>query len=334
MKIQSFRTEIAQAVDGLQIPHTEVVINGKTLIEFAQCSRFREALDLLHQIGIRNPFTAYLMEVPIYKLVNEDVRVALDEGRTIIQNIQLLISVLTAVDQELIKFIPPPSPNSVVVHIGAVSDFQQLEGDANRFHKILTTSVLVKGIEGAIEIKHVESGSLDFEVFLGNPIAVAFIGRIMEKALKWLELKILLGSKKNFEKTAGEDSSVLKRSREASASETYDLMHKVIQRNLVKELESEFFDDTLPERTANLLKCTGMLSEEILKGNYILPPPNADKQVQKSFPKMADLVTIGAAVVKIAEKASQQKDKSDDGEGNEDEVETLPDNKDLDGSIA
>ncbi|MEO5996324.1 MAG: hypothetical protein ABIN89_06340 [Chitinophagaceae bacterium] len=194
-----------------------------------------------------------------------------------------------------------PEPNSIYIKFPIVKDFSHVAKYAHQFQLIIGQLIFEKEIDGIIEIKSVENGSVWWEVLLGNASAVGVVAGIAKIALLihteyWRYV---------FNRQTSESNKIeIEKKKELQAAHSLILDHLV--QTAIKELDKEFFKNPEPERLSRIMVSVNSLSALMAEGAIIQPALSNSKEIINLFPKTPSISDFLPTVKNIDEARSPE----------------------------
>lgn len=215
-----------------------------------------------------------------------------------VNTVKELKSIIVNIILYNMNFVTQEDDDFILIKIpDNVTDFEDLKNISDDLHKVFSQTIVNEEIEGKIDIKGAENGSIWLEIAVGSTIAVGVIGKLFYSAL------IIYREKLKNEKIKEEIRS-LKIANDASqiVVEAFDANIK----NLTKLEATNIVDEDYikgvinkNEQIKRVELALNILVPLIPRGLQIEASSKADENTKKLFPKIEDLPSLLSRIKQI-----------------------------------
>ncbi len=288
MNLSEVKLVLENAHGQLYFERQDMQRAGSTAWRFFNLNRVRNAINEIERTGLFRDHVIGLLSSDILTSAGDSTVIEPGNARN---TEELLNQLKVLVAQFLIAIkpiVPEVEPNSLVITIPNVSDFDNLSKISHSLQKAIGQVVINNEIQGKVEITSVENGSIIFVVDVGSLQALSLIGSLVTVALS-IHYRVL--STRALEakaKVANVNSERHKRlvEREQEFIELYaEIELDQIRRQYAANQDGDY---------AGRLKNSILLFRELQdKGTEIKPAIKAPEKIKDSFPTKALIESVG-----------------------------------------
>lgn len=288
MNLSEVKLILEHAQGHLYFERQDMQRAGSTAWRFFNLNRVRNAINEIERTGLFRDHVIGLLSSDILTSAGDTTVIEPTNAR----NTEELISQLRVlVGQFLIAIkpiVPEVEPNSLVITIPNVSDFDDLSQISHTLQKAIGQVVINNEIQGKVEITSVENGSIIFVVDLGSIQALSLIGSLVTIALG-IHYRILstraLEAKAKIANVNNERHKKLVEQEQEFIELYAEIELDQIRRQYAANQDGDY---------AGRLKNSILLFRELQdKGAEIKPAIKAPEEVKKSFPTKALIESVG-----------------------------------------
>ncbi|WP_316826028.1 hypothetical protein [Pedobacter miscanthi] len=294
MKLKDIISTLESSVPDLLISQSAIQYNGIQYIEVGNLVPIRKAIRNIEKTDIASEIINRLKETEIFDISGDGLRMKTADVNELISDLNNLSMIAQEISKSLTKVIGEPAENSIFIKLPEVRDFNDLSKAADSFQKILSQTIVNEEINGEINIKSVENGSIWLEVALGTTLAVAAIGSLAWAAAvvykKFQEGRMLsqtVNAKKIQNKTKQDLGDALK------------VMLDYVVEAEAQHFCEEHYGQADPEKIERVKFTIKELMAEMDKGAEVHPALSAPENVKNLFPDMKNIIGLASRIKQI-----------------------------------
>jgi hypothetical protein len=271
-----------------------VNISNTTFLQFDNLGDVREVINVIAGTGLFEDIITELRNSAIFTSASNQIRVQVQEGRLLSQQLDLFKALLDNFLSVLLNTVPDEDPSSINIKLPPINNFDDLAKVSRDIHIALGQIVYNEEINGQEEIVSVENGSIWLNVLIGST-AVGVIASIVWSAAviykKFQEGRLLEQQIRSLQVKNDSLEDVLK----AQKAHT----ELAIQAE-ADHIQSEHFSANVPENVERIKNSITIFAELIGRGAEIHPALVAPENVSNLFPDPTKLIGLESKIKRIA----------------------------------
>lgn len=304
MQLKAIKQILDIALPDLVLYHQDTSKNNTTYWLFIDVPRFKQALSLVKQTGLFVELINQIEAGELYGSGSAQIMVSTSEGKIVEDQIIKLRTLAREFSDNLTSVVGETIENAINIKVPNINDFDDLAEISSTLQTILSQVIINDEINGEIQIRSVENGSIWIEVGLGTVKAVSIIGSLTlgaALAYKRIQEGRLMAAKA--------EKMNMENDRYKKLREHEDAHIELLMEIEAKAVECEFFNIHENDRYNRIKHSLKLLTDLMTdKGVEIHPALNAPEEVKAIFPNLKNLATLERQVKKITNPAADEKD--------------------------
>lgn len=302
MRLNELIQELDQALHfALFETQLENTPNGQ-VFTFLHAPNVRAFLNVLGRTGIFDPEVNALKDNDVYLLNTNAVKVAQGQGAQILKDLDTLKERVTLLSKALkeIRGKDTEDENSIYLKIPAQKDFEELSQISHELQIIFGQIIYEEPINGTLEIRSAESGSIWFYVYLKTLAALNLISNVVRSAIVIRNQNLRHNYQKELWSQQQVKTEMMKNLLLVQKTEI-ELLLDMEANHVYNESFSAADEKRHAERVGKLRNSILDLSKMIDKGVVVQPALTAPIEIKDTFPNMKSLNSVLTSIKKIGD---------------------------------
>lgn len=270
------------------------LVSNNTLFLISNLKELRLIISNLDSMNLFKTATTVLMDSAIFTTSNDTIRVQPSENSIIVNELQILKSLIENFTEVLKSTVPEESTDSINIKLPPINDFDELSKVSREIHLGLTQVIFNEEVGGQTRIISVENGSIWLNVLVGTTAVTVIASLVWSASViykKIQEGKLLEEQVRGLKVKNDSLEDILK----AQKAET----NLMIQAE-AEHVNSEHFKENAPENIEKIKNSISIFADLIGKGAEIHPALVAPENVSNLFPDPTKLIGLESKIKRLA----------------------------------
>jgi len=270
------------------------LVSNNSLFLISNLKELRLIISNLDSMNLFKTATTVLMDSAIFTTSNDTIRVQPNENSIIVNELQILKSLIENFTEVLKSTVPEESTDSINIKLPPINDFDELSKVSREIHLGLTQVIFNDEVGGQTRIISVENGSIWLNVLVGTTAVTVIASLVWSASViykKIQEGKLLEEQVRGLKVKNDSLEDILK----AQKAET----NLMIQAE-AEHVNSEHFKENAPENIEKIKNSISIFADLIGKGAEIHPALVAPENVSNLFPDPTKLIGLESKIKRLA----------------------------------